>query len=353
MLSMAVTPRRQVGLKDISREADVSISTVSHVLNGTAPISVEVRGKVLDAAKRLGYLAKRQAKASIAAIDTILLAVPRDTLPHSELNLFSWTLLSALMRECERRGIRVIPTEVDAPGVDAQRLIDQARAAKADGILVLNEDRRDFLRALAQSAPPAVLINGEDFDMQIDSVTPGNRFAARFATDWLIGQGHRNILHLTWEGRTTVRRRRDGFADAIAANKLPPEAGQVQFGKGYLPEYGAAAIRDWLDRHGGLGGITAIFCAADNLALGVMAELDRAGISIPGDVSLIGFDGVALGELTTPKLSTITVPLEQIGIAALHLLEQRVIDTGAERAAHRLELGCRLTVRDSVRRLDR
>lgn len=350
---MVATPRRRVGLKDISREAEVAISTVSHVLNGTAPISVEVRGKVLDAAKRLGYLAKRQAKASIAAIDTILLAVPRDTLPHSEVNLFSWTLLSALMRECERRGIRVIPTEVDTPGVDAKRLVTQARTAKADGILVLNEDRSDFLRALAQSGMPAVLINGEDFAMQIDSVTPGNRFAARYATNWLIEQGHKQILHITWEGRTTVRRRRDGFTDAVVANGLPRENGHVHFATGYLPEYGAAAIRDWLDTNGGLGGITAIFCAADNLALGVMAELDRSGISIPGDVSLIGFDGVALGELTTPKLTTITVPLEQIGVAALHLLEQRIVDAGTERAAHRLELGCQLTVRDSVRRLDR
>lgn len=350
---MVTALRRRVGLKDISREADVAISTVSHVLNGTAPISVEVRAKVLDAAKRLGYLAKRQAKASIAAIDTILLAVPRDTLPHSEVNLFSWTLLSALMRECERRGIRVMPTEVDTPTVDAQRLLAEVQAARADGMIVLAEDRRDFLRTLAQSGVPAVLINGEDFDMQIDSVTPGNRFAARYATEWLIGQGHTRILHLTWEGRTTVRRRRDGFIDAIAANGLPPENAHIQFARGYLPEYGAAAIRSWLDAHGGLGGITAIFCAADNLALGVMAELERAGISIPGDVSLVGFDGIALGELTTPRLTTITVPLEQIGAAALHLLEQRVVDTGVERAAHRLELGCRLTVRESVRRLDR
>jgi LacI family purine nucleotide synthesis repressor len=345
-------PRRRVGLKDISREADVAISTVSHVLNGTAPISVEVRGKVLDAAKRLGYLARRQAKASIAAIDTILLAVPRDTLPHSEVNLFSWTLLSALMRECERRGVRVVPTEVDTPSVDAKRLIAEAQAARADGILVLAEDRRDFLRALAQSGTPTVLINGEDLDMQIDSVTPGNRFAARYATEWLIGQGHRKILHLTWEGRTTIRRRRDGFADAFAAYGLPAANGQVQLTAGYLPEYGAAAIRAWLEENRGLGGVTAIFCAADNLALGVMTELDRSGIGIPDDVSLVGFDGVALGELTTPKLTTISVPLEQIGTAALHLLEQRVIDSGSERAAHRLELGCRLTIRDSVRRLD-
>lgn len=349
---MVATPRRRVGVKDISLEANVAISTVSHVLNGTAPISVEVRGKVLDAAKRLGYLAKRQAKASIAVIDTILLAVPRDTLPHSEVNLFSWTLLSALMRECERRGIRVLPTEVDTPSVDARRLVNEAESARADGILVLSEDRRNFLRTLAQSGVPAVLINGEDFDMQIDSVTPGNRFAARYATDWLIGQGHRQILHLTWEGRTTIRRRRDGFTDAFAANRLPEEYGHIQLAQGYLPEYGAAAIRAWLDQHRGLGGVTAIFCAADNLALGVMAELDRAGISIPGDVSLVGFDGVALGELTTPRLTTITVPLEQIGTAALHLLEQRIVDADAERPAHRLELGCRLTIRDSVRPLD-
>lgn len=345
-------PGKKVGIREVAERADVALSTVSHVLNGTASISTDVRTRVLDAANALGYLARRRQKAAVAVLRSILLAVPSDTLPHSEQNLFSWTLLSALSRECERRAIRVVPMEIDKPDVHGQRIVDFALEHDVDGILLLNEDRPDVLHALAAARIPAVLMNGEDHEMQIDSVTPGNRFASRYATNWLIGQGHRSIMHLSWDGRSTIRRRRDGFLDAFRANGLPLDTAYVHLAEGYMPKQGEAAIDQWLAEHNGLGGITAIFCAADNLALGVMNALQHAGIRMPQDVSLVGFDGVALGEFTSPTLTTVSVPLEHMGFAALHLLEQRIVNAALNPPAHRLELGCRLTIRGSVRQID-
>lgn len=346
---MVRTPSRKVGVKDIAEAADVAISTVSHVLNGTAPISTEVRERVLNAANALGYLSRRREKAAIAILRSVLLAVPSDTLPHNEHNLYSWTLLSALTRECERRAIRVVPMEIDVPRISGADVVAMARREQVDGILLLNDDRPELLHDIAAARIPAVLMNGEDHEMQIDSVTPGNRFAARYATNWLIDQGHRTILHLTWEGRSTVRRRRDGFLDAFRVNDMPLENAHVLISDGYLPELGAAAIARWLKDHDGLGGVTAIFCAADNLALGAMTALTRAGVAMPKDVSIVGFDGVALGEFTNPSLTTVSVPLEHMGPSALHLLERRIINTVLNPPAHRLELGCRLTIRGSVR----
>ncbi len=346
---MVRTPSRKVGVKDIAEAADVAISTVSHVLNGTAPISTEVRERVLNAANALGYLSRRREKAAIAILRSVLLAVPSDTLPHNEHNLYSWTLLSALTRECERRAIRVVPMEIDVPRISGADVVAMARREQVDGILLLNDDRPELLHDIAAARIPAVLMNGEDHEMQIDSVTPGNRFAARYATNWLIDQGHRTILHLTWEGRSTVRRRRDGFLDAFRVNDMPLENAHVLIADGYLPELGAAAITRWLKDHDGLGGVTAIFCAADNLALGAMTALTRAGVAMPKDVSIVGFDGVALGEFTNPSLTTVSVPLEHMGPSALHLLERRIINTVLNPPAHRLELGCRLTIRGSVR----
>ncbi|MGV8830797.1 MAG: LacI family DNA-binding transcriptional regulator [Devosia sp.] len=345
-------PGRKVGIKDIADSANVAVSTVSHVLNGTAPISSEVRHRVIEAASALGYLARRREKAAIAVLRTVLLAVPSDTLPHNEHNDYSWRLLSALMRECERRGIQVVPLQIDKPLVNGALVVEQARIAAVDGILLLNEDRPDLLQEIALAGVPAVLMNGEDHEMQIDSVTPGNRFAARYATNWLIEQGHRNILHLTWEGRSTIRRRRDGFLDAFRANGLSLETAYIQQADGYFPEMGAAAIERWIAKHEGMGGVTAIFCAADNLALGAMTALRKAGIAMPEDVSVVGFDGVALGELTAPALTTVSVPLEHMGTAALHLLEQRIVNAADAPPANRLELGCRLTIRNSARKLD-
>jgi LacI family purine nucleotide synthesis repressor len=345
---MATGRDKKVGIKDVSREADVAISTVSHVLNGTASISPAVRTRVLEAARRLGYLAHRQAKASITALDKVLLAVPPDALPQNDVNLVSWTVLSVLSKESERRGIKLVPLSLEGVTSSAKPIVDAARAAGVDGIILLNADRRELLEGIAASGLPTVLINGEDHSMQLDSVTPGNRFAARLATDWLIRQGHRKILHLTWKGRATIRRRGDGFVDAFNDSGLPVEDAQFLFADGYEPRLGEKAIADWLAQNHGLGDATAIFCAADNLALGAMRGLQNAGYRIPEDISVMGFDGVAPGEFTTPALTTIDVPFDQMGPAALHLLEQHVTDVATDRAAQRLELGCRLVVRKSV-----
>ncbi|KKB11956.1 LacI family transcriptional regulator [Devosia geojensis] len=339
---------RKVGIKDISREAQVSISTVSHVLNGTASISPAVRARVLEVAGRLGYLAHRQAKATITALDTILLAVPPDTLPQNNINFVSWTVLSALGRECERRGIRLLPFPLEGSAASAKAIVEAARSGGAQGIILLNVDRRETIDGIAAAGIPAAIINGEDSSMRLDSVTPGNRFAARLATDWLIRQGHRRILHMTWRGRATIRRRADGFADAFAENGLPVEDAVFCHAEGYEPRFGEKAIGEWLKANSGLGDVTAVFCAADNLALGVMRGLQVAGYRIPEDISVMGFDGVAPGEFTSPALTTVHVPLEQMGPAALQLIEQRVTSGIPDRASHRLELGCRLVIRNSV-----
>lgn len=339
--------RKKIGIKEVSIEAGVAISTVSHALNGTASISPEVRSRVIDAARRLGYLAARKTKATITTLNTVLLAVPEDASPESELNLFSWTILNALARECERRGVRLVPLPA-AGMLTAEKILAAAKAVSADGVLLLNDDRSDLLHGISDAGYCAVLINGEDQEMRIDSVTPGNRFAAKLATNWLISQGHRQILHLTWEGRTTIKRRRDGFMDAFQANNLPLSNAHVLQSQGFEPAKAEKAVTGWLAEQGGLGPITAIFCAADNLALGAMRALAKAGYSVPADISVMGFDGVALGELVTPSLTTVHVPLDEMGPEALQLLERRLLTNGGKRAAQRLELGCELVLRDSV-----
>lgn len=337
----------KIGIKDVAREAGVAISTVSHVLNGTASISNDVRLRVLAAAQRLGYLAERKAKATIATLGTVLLAVRHDALPHNDTNLFSWTMLSGLSRECERLGVKLVPYAAEERLL-ARHVVAAASEAGADGLIIVNEDNREFLNGIRMSGLPSVLINGEDQDMHIDSVTPGNRFAAQLATNWLISQGHRKILHVTWGSRTTIRRRLDGFMDAFRSNDLPLDDALVLRASGYEPNCGEAAVTEWLEKNGGLNGVTALFCAADNLAIGSMRALSAAGYTVPGDVSVIGFDGVTLGELVSPPLTTIRVPLNQMGPAALTLLEQRILSSDPERVAHRLELGCSLIIRSSV-----
>lgn len=347
---MTSPARPKIGLKDVAREADVALSTVSHVLNGTAPISTEVRERVLEIARRLGYLEKRKAKASIATLNVVLLAMPKDVAPENELNLVSWNILNGLRKECERRGIRIVPLVGEAPRLDAAPIIALAKAETVNGLVVFNDDRPELLRKLHATGLPIVLINGEDPNMLVDSVTPENRFAARQGTSWLLTNGHRRILHMTWRGRTTIRRRCDGFVDAFVDHGLPPPAGMVLEADGYTPEMAERAIDTWLKAASpDFDGVTAIFCAADNLALGTLRALSRHGIKVPEQISVMGFDNIMLGEFSNPSLATIHVPLDRLGASAVALLEQRLLENDPDRPAHRLELGCRLVIRGSVR----
>jgi len=345
---MDTSDRSKVGIKDVSREAGVALSTVSHVLNGTASISPEVRSRVLEAARRLGYLAKRQQKGSIASLSTVYLAVPPGNVPHVDTNLFSWTLLTALTRECEKRGVRVV-AHSGGESLSAQEIIDGAKAVYADGIVLVYDDNPKLLRTLAASGIAVVLLNGEDPSMSVDTVTPGNRYAARLATEWLLSRGHRNILHLTWRGRGTITRRVDGFLDAYRERQLPPELGRVYTADGYKPSDGEAAVRLLLSEEGGLGGATALFCASDNLAVGALQALQAHGIRVPEDVAVVGFDGVALGDLTRPPLTTVRVPLQEMAVLALQALENRLSVHGPEHPPCRIELGCKLIERESAR----
>jgi DNA-binding LacI/PurR family transcriptional regulator len=339
--------KTKIGMREVAERAGVAISTVSHALNSTAPISDEVRMRVLDAARELGYLAKRTAKATIGTLNRILMVAPEDALPDSDVNLVSWTILNTLTRDCDARGIRIVPYALGRERSVAA-IAAAARDANVDGIILLNDDRSSLLEAIRKTGIPSVLINGEDPEMRIDSVTPGNRFAAMKATKRLIALGHKRIVHLSWRGRKTVDRRRDGFLDAFEESGISRDNALILMTGGYEPQHGEAAVRDWLKAHPDLQKATAMFCAADNLAFGAIRALQAAGLRVPEDMSVMGFDGVALSEFHEPPLSTIAIPLEQFGQAALSLLEQRANSGDATRAAHRLELGCEIIERASV-----
>lgn len=340
--------KTKIGLREVAQEAGVSLSTASHALNGTAPLTNEVRDRVLSCAQRLGYLEKRRNKGSIASLRAIVLAVTGDAAPQSDLNLVSWTILNGLRQECERRAIRIVPSISPGNRIDANEIKRLSQTEKVDGIVILNDDRPELIKSLTHLPIPTVIINGEDPAMLLDTVTAGNRFGARQATEHLLSLGHRRILHLTWPGRTTIRRRLDGYIDAFLAANLPAPTDMVVEAASFEPEEGEKAIKALLEKDRSLRGATAIFCAADNLALGCLKALNDAGISVPNDISVLGCDDIMPAEFSVPPLSTVQLPSARLGAAAIGLMEQRVIANDALRPAHRLELGCKLVLRGSV-----
>jgi DNA-binding LacI/PurR family transcriptional regulator len=342
----------KAGVKEIAKQAGVAISTVSHVLNGTAPLSKDVRDRVLQAARQLGYLEQRRVRASISALTDVVLAIAEDATPQIDTNMFTVAILNSLRQECDRRSIRLIPAVGVGQKVDVAAVRDILKAETPQGLILYTDDRPELIQAVAGLGVPTVLINGEDPTMSVDSVVPANRFAGLQATRHLLQLGHRNILHMTWHRRQTIRRRLEGFMDAFREINLPLPADAIIEADSFEPEHAEQLIDRLMARDGGLRGATAIFCASDNLALGTLRALERHGVGVPDNVSVIGFDDIMLGELSRPPLTTIHVPLDQLGPAALGLIEQRILANSPTRAAMRVELGCRLIQRATVRSLN-
>jgi len=336
----------KVGVRDIAKEAGVAVSTVSHALNGTAPISREVRERVIEAARRMGYLDQRRIKAMIPTLHSVILAMPCASAREIDTNLVSYSILNGLKSDCARRSISMTTAVNGDESLDLAALRIAVQTQRAGGIVVLGEDRPQTLRALRELGVPVVLVNGADPTMELDAVMPASRTGAKLATEHLLGLGHRRILHMTWPGRQALTRRAEGFRDALLeAGQNDPMMLQVE---GFEPEQAGAAIDRLMARPAGLDGITAIFCSADTLALGVLRALERHGLRVPQDISVMGFDDIMPSELSRPPLSTVHVPLEKLGPAALRIIESRLLASDPTLPSLRVELGCRLVLRGTL-----
>lgn len=343
-----MAPESKARVRDVAAIAGVAVSTVSHVLNGTAPISREVSDRVLAAARETGYLAKRRRKAAVALLPTVLLAACDATFPKSNRNFVAWTMLNAFRQECRDRSIRLIPQIDKGDQIVPENLIAAIEKHNPQGVAIVQDDRVELIDAIHALDPSIVILSGQDPSMRVDTVSPGNRFAATVATNFLFKQGHRRIAHVTYGTRLIGTHRKYGFLDAYRDSDHQMLPGAIIDVGDYRPDIVAENMGAWLLAQGSSMPFTAFFCAADNVAFGVLEALKQAGLNVPGDVSVLGFDNVEQGQRTDPPLSTVHVPMAEIGHVALNLLEEARTLPKDQRSARRVELGCRVIERGST-----
>lgn len=334
----------KVGVRDIAREAGVAVSTVSHVLNGTASISREVRDRVLAVARDLGYLDQRRAKATIATMEQVLVVFGRGFAAAGEAGFRHRVVYEGLRRECERRSLKIVPIIPADEEIDVGMIVDTARAEKADGVIVIGGGGVLDLGDLVDTGLTLVVMNGEERLRRADAVVPANAFAAGVAVRHLKEAGHRRVAMLSVAGGDHLADRRAGFASALAETGLSAAEAIVAAEDG--ADAGAAALARRLAAPGGLDGATALFCLTDPLAEGAIRALEAAGLNVPADVSVIGCDGI--GEVRPTPLATVNVGYGQLGGPALAMIESRLTVPKPVRACLHIECGTELIVGATV-----
>jgi DNA-binding LacI/PurR family transcriptional regulator len=274
----------------------------------------------------------------------VIVAASRAAIIDYQRNQFTLHVLDGLYQRAAALEIDLVTRSV-ADRDDELRLFDEALADPGViGILLLTLDDEEMLGPAREFDKPVVLVNGDDPSMQLSSVTPCNRSAARVATEHLIALGHERIAFLVRSGRRTIERRREGWQDALRQRGLNASAELVIEVDDWLPELASTAIRQRYDETG--LDFTALVAAGDSLAFGALRALNELSIDVPGDVSLISIDDLPHAQFLDPPLTAVHIPMRDLGPVALDILRLEL--GGMLLPKRRVELACRLVVRQST-----
>ncbi len=326
--------------KDVALLAGVSQATVSMALSGAGgSIPAETLEKITAAAATLGYVPNRFAQAlKTNRTMTIACVVPDITNPYYP------ALMRAVQQVCEARDYDVIAVNTDGLAAREARFLDWARLGRAGGVVGVFWTLRalDF-RTLIDSGVPVVRVESKrktTGPMPLDNIFVDSRAGSFAMVRHLIGRGHLRIAMIAGQGGPQ-QVRVEGYAEALAqAGGVPDVVMDDRFNE----EGGLRAARAILARP---LRPTAIFAANDLMAIGVLQAAREAGLSVPGDLAVAGFDDIPAAGLVSPGLTTVAQFQSDIGIRAAEILMARMAGRAPE-GGTAVEMPFRLIERQST-----
>ncbi len=317
---------RTVTMRDIARVSGVSQSTVSRVLNDSVtsvPIAAETRVRVLEIAERLGYRPNPLARGLRGAKTMLLGVIVRDIA-----DLFFTNAVEAVSASARERDYNVVLGSAHSRADEAIALRAVLETRHCDGIVLLGDvrDQPRLLDDLSASHVPVVAMWQGTALSGVETINIDNRGGIAAAIDHLVSLGHTRFGFIGGYPHGDIRERRAGFIEHLAELGLPPLDAHVQSALNN-PGSGAAAFRDLMSM---TDPPTAIVTATDQIAVGALHAAHALRVSVPGQVSIIGFDDIPLSEHTAPALTTVHQPLSEMAELAVRL----VIDAPTTASLH-------------------
>lgn len=311
---------RQVSLRDVAREADVSVATVSMVLNDNPRISRATQVRVQGVMRKLGYQPNRLAQ-SLSGKYTQVLAVLLPALRHTFADAYFGELLSGISDAAHAEGYKVLLEQAKPDYLNGRKHVELFERRYVDGVLLLGtNDESTFVADFADVDCPAVVVDNR-------LACPGERTCDYVSCDYA-GGADQALSYLTQLGHFRIGL--IGAAPHIATTRdvrgrwakvVGNMAESLEADGEFTEEGGAAAAETLLGRHGDL---TAFLALNDKMAIGAMHWLGAHGRAVPRDMSVVGFDDLRQAAYVTPSLTTIHLPLYDVGMAAVGRLLERI-----------------------------
>lgn len=328
-------------LKELAALAGVSVSTVSRVLgkNDVRAASSATREKIWRIARQTGYVPNQAAqllqRGEVQHAQHQLACILART-GSEETDPFFSQIYHSVQQRCLQK-LAVLDRVYTA--AEFQQRPPHQHPPGWDGVLVLGRYTKTLLEKLRADCKNVVYIGLNPIRDSYDQVICDGYSAATMAVEYLHSLGHRRIGYI---GEMLTEARYRGYYDAMEERKLPLHRGHIINSKQSVAggRHSAAQLLS-----SGQPLPTAIFCANDITAVGVMEQLSGAGISVPGDVSVMGIDDIALCQSTAPTLTSITIPKEELGRMGVNVLIDRI--EGGHRLPIKVEIPFTLCKRQS------
>lgn len=332
---------RAVRIQDVAKLADVSTATVSRALASPERVSPEARARVLEAIAKTGYVPNLAARSLRSQKTSMVLVVLPD---------LSNTFFSKILRGIEERlfeaGYGMIISDLDGSPEKEAHFAAFTAAGRVDGAILLNGhlfgQTREGEGTPVKTGIPLVALCEAIPSADIPQIEIDNRAAASRMTQHLASLGHRRIAYVSGPAHNILEKERFiGYRDGLEEAGLPFDPALVLPGD-YTIDAGVMAGRDLVARS---TRPTAVFCTSDEMAIGLMRTLLSAGLRVPDDVSVAGFDDIDFAAVAEPALTTIHQPRRELGRAAASVLIDLL---QGQPSPKRIRLETDLVIRDSV-----
>ena len=332
--------KKPTTIKDVAREAGVSISTVSRVINDSKPVTNEVKQRVLDVIKETGYVPNPLARSLVTKKSQLIgVIVPEVTDP------FAAEILNGIEEISKMYNYDILLANTYSEKELEKKSINLLRAKQVEGIVMICWDLdQELVDQLDNSGIPAVYISKTNRNFDIYNVSAQNRPAARDMTEFLIEKGHKDIALMVTNYHISdlANERLEGYKEALEKAKIDyREELVVSSGTNYSDGY--AAAKELLGKGEKLD---AIFATSDEAAVGAINACFDMGYKVPEDISVAGFNDVKLAKIYRPKLTSVYQPLFDMGAVAIRIII-KLID-GLEITEKSVALPYRIMDRESV-----
>lgn len=310
---------KRTSIKDVAREAGVSVTTTSYVLNHRleARISGETAQRVLEAAQRLNYVPNQSARTMINRRSNLIGVIIPQTGSSRQLmfaNPFYGEFLSGLERVVREAGYHLLISGT-GPNQDYSSI---AQMRQLDGIIILGTYPCDYLDEIKKTQIPVVLVDAYMNDYYFHTISINDRYGGYLATKHLTDKGHRRIAFVAEELREqgVHEQRYLGYQDALKEAGIPLRTEMI-YACNVSYYDGFETAREIVAR---ANGETAAFVTADIMAMGLVNGMTALGKRIPDDLSVIGFDDAPLATMCLPKLTTVHQNIQEKGEAAAKVI---------------------------------